>query len=40
MEESFGVLHDHDLLRNRAQDFSISRISTKYLNYFKKYKLH
>ncbi len=34
MEESFGVLHDHDLLRNRAQDFSISLISDKYLNYF------
>ena len=34
MEESFGALHDHELLRNRAQDFSISLISDKYLNYF------
>jgi glycosyltransferase involved in cell wall biosynthesis len=40
MNESLCGSHDSNFLINRAQDFSISRISTKYLNYFKKYKLH
>ncbi|UWX04047.1 glycosyltransferase [Pseudoxanthomonas sp. NC8] len=32
MQESLASAHDHDALRARAQDFSVSRISDQYLD--------
>jgi glycosyltransferase involved in cell wall biosynthesis len=40
IEESSKMTHSHELLINRAQDFSVSRISIEYLNYFFSEKMY